>query len=374
MKNNKIAIVHDFLLKLGGAENLLLNILSIYPNADIYTLLYDEIGTKNKFKKYSVTPSILQKNPKKAPNSFKLLLPKFPKAIESFNLSDYDLVISISNSFAHGVITSPQTLHVCYLLSPTRYLYDWKNEYLAENGLEKGFKSVVVKKLLSDLRIWDLETRDRPDKYIAISNWVCKRLRKYYRLNADVVFPPVDVEKITTNNQAGEDYYIIVSRLTPYKKVDLAVEAFNKNKKNLIIIGSGEDEKRLKSLAKANIEFMGWQSDSSMYEYLRNAKALIFPGEEDFGLTPIEAMACGRPVIAYNKGGVVETVRDGIDGVYFNDSTPESLNDSINKFEKMDFDHIKIRKHAEVFSLANFTDKFTKLIDEYAKEHKNSRD
>lgn len=366
LENKKIAIVHDFLLKLGGAEEVLGHIFRIFPEANVYTLLYDEAGTKKKFCKSSITTSYLQKKPTVAPRNFKLLLPKFPQAIERFDLHEYDLVISISNSFAHAVITSPQTLHICYSLSPTRYLYDWHNEYLEENKLKTGLKATVVKKILANLRSWDLETRDRPDAYISISEHVRKRLRKYYRLNSQVIYPPVDVKNIEPNLGEPENYYVIISRLTPYKKIDLAIKAFNQLDKSLIIIGTGEDERRLKSLAKKNIEFLGWQSKESLFEYLRNAKALIFPGEEDFGLTPIETMACGRPVIAFGKGGVTETVRDGIDGVWFNDPDSDALIEAVRKFEKLEFDPKKIRSHAERFSFEKFRDNFTKAIEKYA--------
>lgn len=363
---NKIAIVHDFLLKLGGAENLLQDLLKVFPNSDIYTLLYSEEGTLGKFKNYNVQPSILQHG-KTPPKNFKTLLPRFPKAIESFDLSNYDLVISHSNSFAHGVITGASTKHICYCLSPTRYLYDWKNEYLIENDLFRGIKHHIVNKILSDLRLWDQEAATRPDKYIAISEHVRNRIRKYYRLDADVVYPAVRVEQIEPNLAEHEDYYLIISRLTPYKKIDLAVKAFNQLNKTLVIIGTGEDENRLKSIAKSNIEFLGWQSDKSIFEYLRNAKAFIFPGEEDFGLTPVESLAAGTPVIAYQKGGVVESIRDGIDGLFFDQPTAQSLVDAVKHFEsgKIEFDPRSLRIRAEQFSFEKFKNHFLEAINNH---------
>jgi glycosyltransferase involved in cell wall biosynthesis len=364
----RIAIVHDFLLKLGGAEKVLLELLKIFPSADVYTLLYSEEGTGNRFSEYSVFSSELQKG-KNPPKGFKYLLSKFPKAIESFDLSEYNLVISLSNSFAHGVITPPSCLHICYCMSPTRYLYDWKEEYLLENNLAKGLKGAAVRKILSDLRIWDQEIASRPDHYLAISEHVRKRIKKYYRLDSRILFPPTDLSKYEPNYGLPEDYYIIISRLSAYKKIDLAVEAFNESGDSLIIIGTGEDEKRLKSLAKGNVEFLGWQSDEATREYLRYAKALIFPGEEDFGLTPVESMASGRPVIAYRKGGVTETVREGQDGVFFSEPTKESLVAALTEFDqKMKlFDSKKIRSHAEEFSLEFFKEKLIKIINSYAK-------
>ncbi len=362
----KIAIVHDLLLKLGGAENLLKQLLKLFPQAEIFTLLYDEKETKSAFENHPIHTSCLQKNKKVAPRNFKLLLPKFPQAVEKFDLSGYDLVISHSNSFAHGVITTPKTLHLCYCLSPTRYLYDWKDEYLAENNLLRGLKSSVVKKILSDIRVWDTEASVRPDRYLAISEHVRQRIRKYYRLDSSVIYPAVDLDQFDLNQDKREEYYVIISRLSPYKKVDLAVNAFNESGKSLLVVGTGEDEKRLRKLARPNIEFLGWQSDRSRGEYLRNARALIFPGEEDFGLTPVEAMACGTPVVAFKRGGVTETVRDGQDGIFFDQPTSESLNSTLDRFEQLpDFDPNSLRRRAENFNFEHFKEAFIGVIDQY---------
>lgn len=365
----RIAIIHDFLLKLGGAEKVLLELLKIFPSADIYTLLYNEEGTKGLYSKFNITCSNLQKDLSKPPRGFKYLLPRFPKAIESFDLSEYDLVISLSNSFAHGVITPPSCLHICYCMSPTRYLYDWKEEYLLENSLGKGLKGSVVRKILSDIRAWDLVAATRPDHYLAISKHVQDRIKKYYRQQSDILYPPTEMSDFEPNNGLPEDYYIIISRLSAYKKIDLAIEAFNETTDNLIIIGSGEDERRLRSLANKNIEFLGWQSDEATREYLKYAKALVFPGEEDFGLTPVEAMASGRPVIAFGKGGVTETVRNGIDGLFFDQPTKESLVAAIGKFELnfKTFDSREIRKHAEEFSFEIFKKELLNKTNSYAK-------
>jgi len=365
----RIAIIHDFLLKLGGAEKVLLEILKIFPSADIYTLFYSENETKSLFSKYNINCSNLQRDIKFPPRSFKYLLSQLPKAIESFDLSEYDLVISLSNSFAHGVITPPSCLHICYCMSPTRYLYDWKEEYLEENNLLRGVKGPIVRKLLSDIRIWDQTAASRPDHYLAISKCVQDRIKKYYRLESEILYPPIDIKKFNPNFGLPEDYYIIISRLSAYKKIDLAIEVFNETGDSLIIIGTGEDEKRLRRVAKGNIEFLGWQSDESTREYLRYAKALVFPGEEDFGLTPIETMASGRPVIAFRKGGVVETVRDGVDGLFFDQPTKESLLATIQKFDSMmkKFDSHSSRLRSEEFGLERFKNSLLEKINKYAK-------
>lgn len=368
-KFEKVAIVHDFLTKIGGAEKVLLELLTIYPSAEIFTLFYDQRGTKNLFCKYNIHSSKLQKHKTKAPKYFKYLLPYYPAAIESFDLSEFDLCISLSNSFAHGVITNKNCLHVCYLLSPTRYLYDWKNEYLHENKLHGGVKTSLIQNSLSKIRLWDTLAATRPDRYISISNHVNQRLKKYYRLESDVLYPPVDVNSFKYNGYAGEDYYIIISRLSAYKNIDLAIAAFNELKKSLIIIGTGEDYHRLKEMSDSNIEFLGWQSDLSVREYLFHAKALIFPGEEDFGLTPIEAMSSGRPVIAYRKGGVTETIRDGISGLFFDQPNKNSLIEAVKKFEvkQKNFNYQKIRCLADQFDRTVFSEKFVNLIKNYVK-------
>jgi glycosyltransferase involved in cell wall biosynthesis len=369
-RDKKIAIVHDFLTKIGGAENLLEQILRIFPKADIFTLFYDQQGTKNRFSKQNIFTSYLQKNPKKAPKKYQLLLPKFPKAIEKFDFSEYDLVISHSNSFAHGIITGAKTLHLCYCLSPTRYFYDWKDQYLKENNYDRSLPGNIIKKMFSDLRLWDQASADRPDHYIAISKHVEKRIKKYYRLESEICYPAVDTAKIKPNLGEHEDFYLIVSRLSPYKKIDLAIECFNQTDKNLVIIGEGSDQMRLKSLAKKNIEFLGWQSEKSLFEYLRSARALIFPGEEDFGLTPIEAMASGTPVIAYAVGGVCETVIDGQTGLFFKTPTADDLKKTIKRFEDSFVpNRQKIRQQAELFSFENFKNRFIELVNKYDKKN-----
>lgn len=362
----KIAIVHDILIKYGGAERVLEMLHAIYPSAPIYTLLYDPKGTKNIFDNpdYDIRQSNLCKAPKFLKNHSKLLLPYFPKAIEEFNLSNFDIVISNSNSFAHGVITKPSTLHVCYCHSPIRYIWDWHSEYIKENHLDKGLISLQIKKILSRIRIWDYFASSRPDEWIANSITVQKRIDKYYRLPSKVIYPSTKffAKEISTNNR---NYYLIISRLSPYKKIDLAISAFNQNKKSLVIIGEGNDLYRLKNMAKDNIKFLGYQNNDVVSKYLSSCKALIFPGEEDFGLTPIEAMSYGKSVIAYNKGGVTETVLDNQTGVFFNNATADSLNKAIDYFEN-NFDNFspqKCRNRANKFSEQIFTKNFKSYIE-----------
>lgn len=365
----KTAIVCDFLTKFGGAERILLSLHKIYPDAPIFCLLYDEKGTKEKFKECTIIQSSLQKLPGFFKKRIKFLLAKLPKVIEEFDFSAYDLVISSSNSFAHGIITKPGTCHISYCHSPMRYVWDWYNEYLKENKIGFGLKGLYIRNLLHKIRIWDRVSADRVDYWIANSSNVQNRIKKYYLKDSSVIYPSVDVEKIKFS-ELSKDYYIIVSRLEPYKKVRIAVEAFNKLGKKLCIIGEGSELLELKSIAKDNIEFLGWQSDESMHKYLENARAFVFAGEEDFGITPVEAMAAGKPIIAYKKGGVKESVIEGITGVFFNDPTADSLAEAVTKFEQETFDPKICRKRAEEFSEDNFIKNLTNFVDEKVANHK----
>lgn len=362
----KIAIVHDFLTKIGGAEKVLLDLHNIYPEAPIYTLLYDEKGLNGMFKDCEIIQSSLKKYPSFLRRKTKLFLPKLAQAIEEFDFSEYDIVLSSSNSYAHGILTKPRTFHICYCNSPMRYIWDWYHEYMIENKIGYGIKGLYIRNTLHNIRIWDKVASERVDFWIANSKNVSKRLKKYYQKESKIIYPSLPVDKIEFSDNIPDDYYIVISRLEPYKKIDLAVKAFNQSGKSLVIIGTGSDQSRLKNMAKINVEFLGWQSDKSVQEYLRNAKALIFSGEEDFGLTPVEAMACGRPVVALKKGGTLETVIEGETGTFFDHETPESLNDAVDKLEKdyTKFTPNNCRKQAEKFS----TDKFREQIRETVSE------
>lgn len=364
----RIALVHDFLTKLGGAEKVLQVLHKIYPDAPVYTLLYDKKGTKDIFENdsYEIITSSLQNKPAFIRKRSKLLLSKFPKAIEEFDFSGFDMVISDSNSFAHGIITGPKTLHICYCYSPTRYLWDWSNEYLAENHIGVGIIGRLIRAELSKIRLWDRMSADRVNFWIAQSQTVANRISKYYRKNSTIVNPPVNINEFRPSKNKSKDFYLLVSRLSPYKKIDIAIEAFNKLNKHLIIAGEGSDKNRLEVLTDSKkIEFLGYISDTKYQQLLRDCKAFIFPGEEDFGLTPVEAMASGRPVIAYGKGGVTETVIDGKTGLFFKEPSAESLIAVINKFEKS-IDQFKpkiCRERAEQFSEEIFIKKIKKMVN-----------
>lgn len=366
----RVAIVHDFLFKLGGAERVVKEMADIFPNAPIYTLIYDEEKCGKDFPKERVIPSKLDRYPSFLQKRPHYLLGKMPEAIEDFNLSQFDLVISSSGAFSHGVITSPKTKHLCYSHSPMRYAWDYTHEYLEERHLS-FFKEFLVRKILHEVRQWDRAAADRPDMYLANSKHVAKRLQKYYQVEAEVLYPPVDVDRFYPYEKA-DDYFVIISALTPFKKIDLAISTFNKVGKRLVIIGDGAHRKSLEALAGPTIEILGRKSDQEVKRYLQGAKALIFPGEEDFGITPVEAMACGKPVIAYGKGGATETVIDGITGLFFAEQTVASMEAALARFYQLEhsFNADVIHERAQQFSRQKFRSGFRKIAEEFYQSSK----
>ncbi|MBU2595747.1 glycosyltransferase [Patescibacteria group bacterium] len=361
----KIALIHDFLTNFGGAERVLKNISDIFPDAPIFCLLYDAQKLPQ-FKDKKVIQSSLYKYPNFIKKKEVLFRPKCPQAIEEFDLSKYDIVISNTNSFCKGVITPPSTLHISYIQSPTRYLWDYKDEYLDEHNA-RGIKRYFLEKLFLKMRLWDYEAGQRPDYIIANSKNVAKRIKKYYRRKSKVIYPGTDLDKYRHFDEQSEeksDFYLIVSRLSKYKKVDLAIRACNKLKKKLVIIGEGSDKNYLESIAGPTIEFKGFLPDKEVRNYYQKTKAFLFPAEEDFGLTPIEAMASGTPVIAYKKGGLLETVKEGLSGTFFNKQSANGLCRAIKKFEKMKFEPVQIRESIKKFSLNNFKKEFKNFVEE----------
>ncbi len=349
----KVALVHGFLIKLGGAERVLKSLSELYPDAPIYTLLYDEKKVGEVFPKERVRTSKLQKFPR-FKGSHKLLFPQMPSAIEDFDLSEYDLVISSSSAYAHGIVTNLETTHLCYYHTPMRYAWDYTHRYLADQGLG-GIGEWLASRLIHRVRQWDFLASDRVDYSIANSKNTAQRIRKFYRKEAEVIYPPVDTERFKAHDK-HEGYFLIVSTLTPYKRIDLAVELFNKLGKRLVIIGDGPDRKRLQSRAAANIDFLGFKSDDVVKTYYENCRAFIFPGEDDFGIAPVEAMACGKPVLAYGKGGALETVIPGETGELFDEQNLDSMEASLTQLliNEKNYDAKKIAEHASQFSESAF--------------------
>ncbi len=367
----KIAIAHDFLLKLGGAERVTFELSKIFPEATIFTLLYDEKIVGHKFPRERVIASSISNSPSILKKRYKFFTNQFPRLIEEFDFSNYDLVISSSSAFMHGIIVPLETLHLCYCHSPMRYAWDWSNEYFEENEIS-GFKKIIYRNLVKYLREWDYLAADRPDMYLANSNNVKKRIKKYFRQNSEIVYPPVDTERFRAKGK-NEDFFLIVSTLSPYKKIDLAVQMFNKIGRRLVIIGDGAQREYLEMIAGENIDFLGFKNDNVVKDYLESCRALIFPGEEDFGISAVEAMACGKPVLAFGKGGCTETVISGKTGEFFFEQTVESMEDGLARlmYNEKFYRPMTIRRHALQFSKENFEKKIQQMIRKLKRNRKN---
>lgn len=355
-----VAIVCDWLTTPGGAEKVVLELHAMFPHAPIYTSIYNPEKLPE-FRQADVRTSFIQKLPR-AKHHHQWYLPLMPLAFESFNLSEYDIVISSSHSCAKGIITKPDTIHICYCHTPPRYLWDRSHQYIREYGMNTMVKKMSGR-MIHKLRIWDRTAAERVDHYIANSEHVKKRIRKYYQRDAQVIHPPADIQKFRKHKEK-KPYFLAVGRLTAYKKFDLLVDTFNECEDSLVIVGDGEQRKELQKRAKQNIAFLGYVTDEKLRRLYQEAEALIFPQLEDFGIVPVEAMACGTPVIAYGEGGAAETVIDGKTGVLFSKQTPARLKKAIETFRKTEFDASKIRQHAEKFSQSAFRENIKNMIEQ----------
>lgn len=356
----KIALVCDWLTSRGGAERVIYALHKIFPQAPIYTSLYDE--NLSEFEDAEIIVSYLQNIPFAIKNH-RFFLPLMPQIFESFDFKEFDIVISSSHSCAKGIIVKPDTLHICYCHSPMRYLWDNHHSYIQEYEMSSFLKK-FSSPFLHNIRIWDKLASARPDYYIANSKYIKDKIKKFYRRDSEVIHPPIETERFKITD-APKTYYLAVGRLTPYKKFSLLVDVFNELDEKLVIVGEGVEYKKLKERAKKNIIFLRNVSEKELAGLYANAKALLFPQAEDFGITPLESMASGRPVIAYKAGGSLETIKEGVSGIFFDEQTPISLEAALYKFEKMhdEFNPQKIRKHAEKFSMENFTEKMRDFIN-----------
>lgn len=353
----RVALVHDYLTHFGGAERVLLALMDLFPNAPVYTLIHDSKAPS--FQDYPalrdtdrIRSSFLQRIPgaTRAHRYWPLAL--MPAAVERFQFSDFDVVLSTSHSFSKGIITGPNTTHISYCFTPTRYAWDDSHRYVREFSQSRLFQRFAPI-ALSYIRLWDYFAAQRPDAYVTISNYVAGRIQKYYGRSSDVVYPPVSVKKFPVYmNHHG--YYLVVSRLVPYKRIDIAIRACEELGRPLKVVGSGPELESLKRLAGTNTEFLGFVPDKELPSLYGGAKALLFPQEEDFGIAPLEAAACGTPTIAYNAGGAAETVVDGKTGVLFNEQSSESLKVAITGFEGEHWNPLIIRSHAEKFDTEHF--------------------
>ncbi|MBI4080806.1 MAG: glycosyltransferase [Candidatus Levybacteria bacterium] len=355
----KVALVYDRVNKWGGAERVLLALHKIFPDAPLFTSVYDREHAPWA-RIFQVKPSFLQRFPF-AQRHHELYASLMPLAFEEMTLDGFELVISVTSEAAKGILTKPYTKHICYCLTPTRYLWSGYDEYFPN----AGFRS-IASPAISYLRRWDLQASVRPDALLAISQEVKNRIQKYYKRDAAIVYPPVQLAEkaVLSRKQKQSDFYLVVSRLVPYKRVDLAIQACNKLQKNLKIVGVGSEETRLKSMAGPTIQFLGNLTDIELVEYYRSCKALIFPGKEDFGLVVVEAQGFGKPVIAYKGGGALETIIDRKTGLFFDRQNAASLTQALVTFERVGFHKEACRKNAEQFSFKHFKTRFLSIIAE----------
>lgn len=366
---NNVGIVTDWLVTYAGAERVVKEFIDLYPTAELYSVidfLNDEARKQLNNKQAKTT--FIQNLPFSRTN-YQKYLPLMPLAIEQLDVTSHDVVLSSSHAVAKGVLTGPDQLHLSYVHSPIRYAWDLQHQYLRESFLNKGIKGTLAKILLHKMRIWDYRTANGVDHFIANSKFIARRIKKVYGRDADVIYPPVDVERFTLNENK-ENYYFTASRLVPYKRIDLIVEAFSHMPdKKLLVIGDGSEMNKIKSKASKNIEILGYQPNSVMQEHMKNAKAFVFAAEEDFGITPVEAQACGTPVIAYGKGGALETVRplgqNSATGLFFGKQDVTSIVEAVNKFEISisELQPADCRSNALKFSAQRFKDEMGRYIE-----------
>lgn len=358
----RVAIVHDYLTHFGGAERVLAALMQIFPNAPVFTLVYDEARVPIKIDKLRLTTSFLQRLPGARRSHRYLPLLLMPLAVEQFNFNDFDVVLSASHSFSKGVVVGPRTLHISYCFTPTRYAWDDSHRYVREFSRGALFK-YLAPAALSYVRLWDYYAAQRVDTYLTLSNFVARRIKKYYGRSAEVIPPPVDVDKFTVRAD-NEGYYLIVSRLVPYKRIDLAIEVCETLGRPLKIVGTGPEERLLRAKAGKWTSFLGFVPDKDLPLLYRDARALLFPQEEDFGITALEAAASGKPTIAYRGGGAMETVSEGETGLFFAEQTAESMAVALLESERVRWDAAAIRQHSREYSNARFDAEIKRAVRE----------
>jgi glycosyltransferase involved in cell wall biosynthesis len=366
----KVAIIHDWLVTYAGAERVLEQVVNCYPEADLFSIVdFLPQGSRSFIKDKPVTTSFIQRLPK-ARTKYRNYLPLMPLAIEQFDLSGYDLVISSSHAVAKGVLVGPDQLHICMCYSPIRYAWDLQHQYLKESNLQFGVKAWLARWLLHKVRIWDARTANGVDHFIAISHFIERRIQKVYRRPSTVIYPPVDVDAFAFQSKK-DDFYLTASRMVPYKKMPLIVEAFSAMPgKRLVVIGDGPEFDKCKAVAGANVELIGYQSFEVLKDHMQRAKAFVFAAEEDFGIAPLEAQACGTPVIAFGKGAALETIKGmgcaSPTGVFFLNQTVESIQKAVQQFELNcnTFLPAACRDNAMRFSPERFLREFQEFVDQ----------
>ncbi len=362
----KVAVVHDWLVTYAGSERVLGQILLLYPEADLFSLIdfFPERHRRHLLGKRA-KPSFLQKFPF-ARTKYRMMLPLMPRAVESLDLSGYDLVISSSHAVAKGALTRKGQAHICYCHSPVRYAWDLRGQYLEESGLDRGFRKLAANLVLDYIKNWDRKTACRVGLFVANSRYIAGRIKRAYGRESIVVYPPVDVEEFTLREKK-EDFFLAASRMVPYKKMDLIAQAFSELGRRLVVIGDGPDFGKVRDRAGKNVELLGYQETGALRDYLQRARAFVIAAEEDFGILPVEAQACGTPVIAFGRGGVRESVLEGRTGIFFNEQSVESLKQAVREFEKTGdrFSYRDIRANAERFGAGRFRREFRKVADEF---------
>jgi Glycosyltransferase len=357
----KVALVHDYLNQMGGAERVVMAFHEIFPDAPIYTSIYDPQRVDPAFQHMDIRTTFMQRLPL-VTKHHQPYLPLYPFAMESLDLRGYDLVLSSSSAFGKGVITRPETLHICYCHTPMRWCWNYE-EYVEREQLGRVARGILPF-MITGLRVWDQVSAQRVDHFIANSPTIAERIRKYYRREAVYIPPPVDASRFPFEPESTPgDYFLVLSRLVPYKRIDLAIQACNRLHLPLVIIGKGRDLEGLKKIAGPTIQFMGHLSDAEVIYYLKHCRAFLFPGEEDFGITPLEAQACGRPVIAYQAGGALASVVDGMTGSFFAEQTVDSLASVLERFDEHSFDPQAIHNHALEFDIPRFSRRILQFIE-----------
>ncbi len=358
----KLAIVCSWLNQYGGAERVLEVVHDMYPTAPIYTSIYRPEALPERYRTWDIRPSFLNRLPLIG-RKHQLLLPLYPLGFESLDLRGYDVVLSLTSAFAHGVITSAETRHICYCLTPARFLWSYQS-YVEREGIGR-LARLGLPLFLKGLRQWDRLAADRVDEFIAISRTVQRRIRKYYRRDAQIIYPPVKTD-YPLPERPPEDYFLVVSRLVPYKRIDLAVQAFNMLGLPLRIVGEGRDRKALEAIARPNVQFLGYLPDDQVREQMARCRAFLFPGEEDFGIAPLEAMTMGRPVVAYEAGGALDTMQEGVTGAFFREPTPEALVEAVKRLDRYAFDPEALRRHAQRFDVSVFRRQLADALEQAA--------
>ncbi len=367
----KVAVVHDWLVDYGGAERVLSEIVELFPQGDLFSLVdyYDDDQRLTIQNKQAAT-SFVQKLPR-AKKHYRKYLPLMPLAVEQFDLSAYDLVISSSHAVAKGVLTGPDQLHICMCYSPMRYAWDLTHQYLRESGLDRGIKGWFTKYILHRIRMWDHRTANGVDEFISISEFIGRRIKKVYGRQSTLIYPPVDTDAFDLHTNK-DSFYLTASRMVPYKYIDMIAEAFSKMPdKTLIVIGDGPDYDKIKAKAGPNVTLMGHQSFDVLRDHLQRARAFVFAAEEDFGIIPVEAQACGTPVIAYGKGGALETVIENETGLFFREQSPEAIIKAVRDFEGNGtrFEPATVRDNALKFSKDRFRREFREFVQDSVDSH-----